>query len=29
MIPPVNSSFVRRSGVLNAWANLVSVATAP
>jgi len=29
MMPEVNSSFLRRSGVLNAWANLVAVATAP
>ena len=29
MMPAVKSSFPRRSGVLNAWANLVRVATAP
>jgi hypothetical protein len=25
----VKTSFLRRSGVLNAWANLITVATAP
>ena len=29
MTPAVKTSFLRRSGVLNAWANLITVATAP
>jgi hypothetical protein len=29
MMPKVKISFLRRSGVLNAWANLITVATAP
>jgi hypothetical protein len=29
MMQAVKTSFLRRSGVLNAWANLITVATAP
>src|SRR6478609_545740 len=29
MMQEVKTSFLRRSGVLNAWANLITVATAP